>query len=826
MTPFNQIILAFACLFPAIGIAQDKLLPEHKVLQAVRTSASIAIDGQLTEPAWQTAALADDFTEFRPVIGKKWDKAIRTEGYLLYDDAGIYFAGHCYENTTDSISRELAGRDGFGNNDYIGIIFDTYEDKLNGFEYFVTPLNEQWDAKSSANGEDFSWNAVWKSATNIHEKGWDFEMFIPYAAIRFAEEDIQNWGLQITRRRRKTEQQTCWNFFNPNVNGFLTQEGTWQGLKNIKPPFRLQLFPYLSYYQNHFPTSTASTNGWSQQIAGGLDLKMGLNEAFTLDATLIPDFGQVQSDNKVLNLSPFEVKFNEFRTFFNEGTELFSKGDLFYSRRIGGSPINAGNVYENLKENEEIIENPAESKLINASKISGRTKKGLGIGFLNAITKATNALIVDKITGKSREVETDPLTNYNILVLDQNLKNNSSLSFINTSVLRQGQNYNANVSQLMTSLYDKKNTYRFTAAVGLSRINSKAAQNNYNNGLKYNWSFGKNSGAFTFDFSQERVDDKFNSNDLGYFTNNNYFDHNLFLSYRIQTPNGIYNKLFFNMGAWSSHLSKKIANIDKNYQNQGARLNINMQLKTLHWVGLFTNYRPKSNDFYEPRVFGQFFERGARYMAGAWIETNSNKKYSFNFETYQSWFINFYGGLNHNINFNNTYRFNPKFSLSYGTQVDRYKNGIGFNNFYENQALFGLRKVLTYDNVLSSKYNFNTKNWLTFRLRHYNSEVRNSQMFDLIANGQLKERTNMEGNINRNINYFNIDMVYTWQFAPGSFMNVVWKNNTYKSLDNANFRYFENLNETLKTDQNNNISVKIIYFFDYHTLVQNSKKKA
>lgn len=124
-----------------------------------------------------------------------------------------------------------------------------------------------------------------------------------------------------------------------------------------------------------------------------MDLKYGINQAFTLDATLIPDFGQVQSDNQVLNLTPFEVKYNEYRPFFTEGTELFSKGNLFYSRRIGGQPLHEYDVYDNLDSNETVIKNPTESKLINAIKVSGRTQSGLGIGFLNAITQAEYATI-------------------------------------------------------------------------------------------------------------------------------------------------------------------------------------------------------------------------------------------------------------------------------------------------------------------------------------------------------------------------------------------------------------------------------------------------
>ena len=164
-------------------------------------------------------------------------------------------------------------------------------------------------------------------------------------------------------------------------------------MQDIKPPIRLQFSPYLSTYLNHDGTAPPGVNKTTTSINGGMDVKYGINQAFTLDMTLIPDFGQVQSDNRVLNLTPFEQRFNENRTFFTEGTELFNKGNLFYSRRIGGEPVHyneAGNI---CSQGEVIVKNPAQSKLINATKISGRTQKGLGIGVLNAITKPQYATV-------------------------------------------------------------------------------------------------------------------------------------------------------------------------------------------------------------------------------------------------------------------------------------------------------------------------------------------------------------------------------------------------------------------------------------------------
>lgn len=804
--------------FPYHSIGQ--IIPKN--LPAQRTTLPVIIDGKLTDLAWKDAAKADDYTEFRPVIGRKEEQGNHTETFLMYDNEGIYFGGTCFERSRDSISKELKGRDGFGMNDYIGIIFDTYNDKLNGFEYFVTPLGEQWDAKMTSNtdsdngGEDFSWNAVWKSAVVMHDKGWSFEIFLPYSAIRFSKDKVQNWGLNITRRRRKTEQQYTWNAINPNVNGFLTQEGFWTGITDIKPPVRLQFSPYFSVYANHFPINEAGQKNWTNQVSGGLDLKLGLNQAFTLDATLIPDFGQVQSDNQVLNLTPFEVKFNENRTFFTEGTELFNKGNLFYSRRIGGTPIHLGKAYNALNSNEKIVRNPTESKLLNATKISGRTKSGLGIGILNAITRPQHALIENTENGDTRRFETDPTTNYNILVLDQTLKHNSSVSFVNTSVIRGSSNYNANVSAGLFSFFDKKNTYNLAGSAAISRLSFKDAATPNSTGYSHTITFAKTSGLFTFNVAQELTDTKFNSNDLGYFTNNNFINHRIYAGYRFTEPKGWYNRLMFNLNSDISYLYSPIGNIESKYQNSRIQLNINAQTKKLIWFGLMLNYRPSENDFYEPRQTGHVFSRGQSATLGGWIESNSAKKYSFTAELFDRMFLNFYDLNGIDIFLGQTYRFNSKFSINYRLGFLPRPRGMGYTTTLpDNSIIFALRKVNTIDNVLNVKYSFTNKMGLTFRARHYASTVNNKEFFALQTNGALSPHAKLTDPLNRNVNYFNVDMVYTWQFAPGSFLNVVWKNATFHGSTIVDHSYFDNLQNTLQADQNNNISLKVIYFLDY-----------
>lgn len=803
-----------------------------KKLEAKRTSKPVVIDGRLNEPAWQDASLLDDYTEFRPTVGRKEEYANRTESYIMYDDMGIYFGGTCFEGSLDSISKELVGRDGFGANDYIGIIFDTYNDKLNGFEYFVTPLGEQWDAKMTSNtnsdngGEDFSWNAVWKSAVIIHDKGWTFEIFLPYSAIRFSKDKVQDWGMNITRRRRKTERQNTWSAIDPNVNGFLTQEGLWTGISDIKPPIRLQLSPYFSVYANHFPVNQADQKNWTNQISGGLDLKLGLSQAFTLDATLIPDFGQVQSDNKVLNLTPFEVKFNENRNFFTEGTELFNKGNLFYSRRIGGAPINPGGAYNDLKDNERVVSNPTESKLINASKISGRMKGGLGIGLLNAITRPQYAIIENTETGERRKFETDPTTNYNILVLDQTLKHNSSVSFVNTSVLRGNNNYNANVSSGLFSFFDKKNTYNWTGSIAISNLTYKLPEKKHTIGYSHSLGFAKTSGRFSFSINQQLTDTKYTSNDLGYFTNNNFIDHTLYVGYRYTEPKKWYNRLNYNFNAVLSSLYSPIGDFHSKYQQSNINANFNAQMKKLHWFGIFVNFTPRQNDFYEPRVSGRVFKRGASTMAGVWLESNYAKKYSVNAQIAERVFFNFYNLNGTDIFFSHQYRFNSKFSIRHSVEYQGRPTGLGFSTIQANSdtPLFALRNVNSIDHILFLKYNFTNKMGLTFRARHYASVVKPREFFTLNTDGSLAPKYNVTENLNRNVNFFNIDMVYTWQFAPGSFLNIVWKEASIMDSNLATNDYLDNLQNTLQTEQNNNFSLKVIYFLDYLQLKKLKKR--
>ena len=829
LTKITAIILTF---FAANNAAAQQAPAVKKTIVISKTAEKIKIDGVFDEPAWKTAGAAKDWVTSQPAPFMPEIKGDESETYFLYDNEGIYIAGYMHENKKDSIAAELTGgRDGFGNNDFFGVIFDTYEDKLNGFEYFVTPLNEQWDAKTSpASGEDFAWNAVWQSAVKINADGWSFEMFIPYSAIRFGNKKVQNWGLNLVRKRMKGGNKIFWQSIDPNVNGFLTQEGTLAGFENIKPPLRLQFSPYFSTYYNHDDNAEPGIKKSKVFVNGGMDVKYGINQAFTLDMTLIPDFGQVQTDNRTLNLTPFEQKFAENRSFFTEGTELFNKGNLFYSRRIGGEPIHYWDAYGNANSNEIVAKNPIQSKLVNATKISGRTQSGLGIGILNAVTKPQYAIIENDQKG-TRKFETDPLTNYNVLVLNQSLKHNSSISLVNTNVWRSGPDREANVTAGMIDLNDKSNTWNVGGAFNMSNIISKGKSEL---GYSHNIYFGKTSGRFNFNVYQDLMNAKFDKSDMGYATNNNYVEEGLWTGYSWNKPKNWYNNMHLNFNYWYNTLVTPMdlfKGKDRMYQNTGLNVNGNAQTKKLWYAGFSFNKDFAYNDFYEARTYGRTFRNKGAVRFSPWFESNSAKKFSGG----ASFVIGAGGVFNRttfNYNFFSKYRFSNKFSIDNSLDVTHNLNQAGWastiytGNPATDTVIFSRRNMNAVENILNLKYSFSNKMGLTIRARHSWTKVTPLQFYQLDKNGDLQTPDRpFTGNVNQNYNFFSVDAVYNWQFAQGSFITLAWKDIGENFNRTFEKNYIRNLTKIIDGNQFNSLSLRVIYFLDYVTMRNKMKAR-
>jgi len=802
-------------------LAQEQV----KRTDAIRTSNPPKIDGLLDDDAWKNAPIATDFVENSPVSGRHESNENRTEVKILYDDNAVYIGARMYE-TTSKVAHELVNRDNVGTSDFVGVVLDCYHDGINAVGFYVTAAGVQFDAKyapnPNGNTEDATWNAVWMSKAHIDKQGWTAEIKIPYSALRFANKDVQLWGIQFVRRRQYLQKELFWNAVDPKKNGFVNQEGDLAGIQHITPPVRLAFYPYISTYLNHYSYNTPGLKNTSVQFDGGMDVKYGINESFTLDLTLVPDFGQVQSDNKVLNLTPFEVKYVENRPFFTEGTELFTKGNIFYSRRVGGEPVNYSEAYNNLKPGEQVISNPTETKLLNAFKITGRTASGLGVGVFNAVTDPANAVIQDSL-GNKRMFQTAPYTNYNILVLDQNLANNSSVTLINTNVDRFGKDYSADVGGVVFNLYNNKaNTYTLRGFALMSNLYGYHDGTKPSTGYSYEWDAGKASGNFTWLLTEDHVDDKYNPNDLGILNNNNYFDHNLNLVYANYKP-----KHWFTQWDVFSNLYYSRRYNPSVYQLFQQVLGFDFKLKNFSYIGLNFKHDDRGNDFYEPRVAGRMYHAPEDMNYGIYYNNNPSARFSWGGNYFYRKYYS-HGGYGHDIVLFYTLRVNDHFSFGQNVSYMPRINNVGYStaDSVSNNPIFALRNVHTLENIFNIKYTFNDVMGLTFRLRHYWSKLNVLQYYDLGQDGSLGPVTSTHFGTDNNMNYndWNIDMLYVWEISPGSELSFDWKNASLIDNDQARQGYFQNFENTLHVPKNNNFSLKILYYIDYQSLVRKHRK--
>jgi hypothetical protein len=810
-----------------IGQVSDKQLSVLKSIDAIRVENPPKMDGVLDDEVWKKAPVASDFIQGEPFPGLKASQ--KTEVRVLYDNTAIYIGATLHDVSKDSIIRQLSQRDSEGNTDYFALFIDTYNDDQSGYGFSVQPTGVQVDARySQAQGEDISWNAVWISEVTIDDKGWYVEMKIPYSAIRFPKNEVQEWGINFQRSIRRHRERNNWSPIDPLVNGFVNQWGKVEGIKNIESPVRLVFLPYVSSYLEHYPYNVDGKSNYSKSINGGMDLKYGINDAFTLDLTLIPDFGQVQSDNQVLNLSPFEVRFDENRPFFTEGTELFNKGGLFYSRRLGGTPIDYSAADNNLGMDEEVIENPGETQLVNATKISGRTKGGLGIGVFNGVTKNMFATIKDSVTGQTRKVLTDPLTNYNVLVLDQNLKNNSYATLINTNVTRSGSYYDANVTRGMFKLNDKKNIFSIEAGGTLSQ---KYYVDSLSLGHATNVEFSKDGGNLKYGVDYYEESDTYDPNDLGFLYNNNSRGGSAYVGYDVYEPYSIF------LRSWSELevVYERLYNPNK-FTTLGIMGNYGTTFRNFLTAGITCRIDPvEIYDFFEPRVWGRYYAIQSSNNIGGFYSSDYRKRIALDINTNYRKF-NTDGRYRFNIKISPRIRFSDKFSMIYELARNGFTNDEGAaidlsgdGTIISDDIIFGKRDQTTYTNILSASYIFTNRMGLTLRARHYWSKVDYRTFHVLDQKGHLTPSTynglDTDGSSlhNTNFNAFSIDMAYRWVFSPGSELSLVFKTNLTTFDNNISKSYSNNFKNTLEADQTKSISLKVLYYIDYLSLKRKKK---
>ncbi|MEO8532597.1 MAG: DUF5916 domain-containing protein [Flavobacterium sp.] len=790
---------------------------QKKILQAKPISQSISIDGKLDEPEWENAAIASDFVMFEPDNGKPIPEERKTEIKVLYNNDALYIGAVMYDNEPNKILKEISQRDNFGTADIFGVFINGFNDGQQNFEFFVSAADVQGDCiMTDANGEDYSWDAIWISKAVLTEKGWTVEMKIPYAALRFSAENKQTWGINFFREIKRERKKYTWSLIDTKIGTFTQQNGNLEGIENIKPPTRLFLMPYASYYLN--ASDSQKTYG---TMKGGMDIKYGINDAFTLDAILIPDFGQAKYDDQILNLGPFEQEFNENRAFFTEGTDLFNKGKMFYSRRIGGKP----SVEPDLNDNEEVIENPQTANLINALKISGRTKKGLGVGILNAVTEKTFATIKDTITGETRKAIIEPLMNYNVLVLDQRFRKNSSVTFINTNVTRNGHYRDSNVSGLAWDLNTKANTYNLSGNVKYSTINDVKDTK----GLYSTIGFAETSGKYRYSVGSDFVTKNFDPNDLGINFYTNYYNFYGNANYRILNPTKLFNtfKINYNMYAEFNKESGKV-------QENSVNANLNLTTVKNNYYGAGITVYAEASDYYEPRAENRYVIIPGRIESWASISTNYNYKFALDLNPSIT-ILDENERINYGFDIGPRYRFSDKLLLTYTFSFFRKNNNKGYIDSFDNDdngntpedIVFANRNVITYSNILGGKYALNSTMTLNLAVRQYWSYAENKDILQLEPDGTLTPYPEYTKNKNSSFYSWNADLSYSWWFAPGSQLSVLYRNNASNFERVIDKQFKTNVTNLLNNDALKHIfSVSVKYFIDYNAVKNKIRNRA
>lgn len=780
-----------------------------KTLHTKFTSDKITVDAKSDEQVWQDAEIATNFVMVDPDNGKPELDERKTEVKIVYDNDAIYVFAKLFDSELNKISKELTVRDDFASSDHFGVVINGYNDGQQDFRFFVSAAGVQIDlVYTESNGEDITWNAIWDSKVAITDYGWSVEMKIPYAALRFTSEEKQTWGLNLYREVNRMRQSFTWNLLSNKISNESVQHGILEGIENIKTPTRLFFIPYVSQYFS--ASDVQKTKG---EFKGGMDIKYGINDSFTLDAILVPDFGQTAYDNVILNLGPFEQQFNENRPFFTEGTELFSKGNLFYSRRIGGDP----SIYPDTTSDEEFIENPAKVNLLNALKVSGRTKGGLGIGVLNAITEKTEATIKNVVTGETRKVITEPLANYNVIVLDQRFRKNSSVSLVNTNVMRNGEFRDSNVTAGVFDLNTKTNSYNLSGNVKYSATN-EIADNHDKNGVEANLNFGKTSGKYRFNVGSQYISKDYDNNDLGINFQTHYHAVYGNVNYRILNPTKSYNS-FSIYNNYYTEFDNKTGKI----QAASFNLNVNSTSKKNDYLGYGINLRPiEVYDFYEPRTDNEinYVILPQRYSANVFLSTNYARKFAIDFGPSIT-FFNEKNRYSYDIFFSPRYRFSNKLALIFESSFNYSKNNTGYIEDDDTNIFFARRNVTSLSNTLNTKFTINNVMNLNLAVRHYWSFAVNNEYLTLLENGRLQETTLITEGYNRNLALWNLDLSYSWWFAPGSQISMLYRNNAvgYQFGNEVDQNYGNNLKDNLRDAVlNHTFSINIRYFIDYNSL--------
>lgn len=627
------------------------------------------IDGLTNDPAWEQVQWGgNDFRQFEPDAGAA--PSAQTIFKILYDAKNLYVLARCFDPDPSKIVRRMSRRDGF-DGDFIEINIDSYYDKRTAFSFTASVSGVKGDEYVSNNGDDWdqNWDPIWYLETGIDSLGWVAEFRIPLSQLRFADKPEHVWGMQLTRHFFRNQERSNWQFIPPTSNGWVHMFGELHGIRGIKPQKQLEIQPYIVAKTERFEEQKGNPfmTGKSSNVSVGLDAKIGITSDITLDLTVNPDFGQVEADPSQVNLSAFELFFQERRPFFIEGNNTLnfptsndSDNNLFYSRRIGRNPQGGVDTDRNGFDSvDEYVRSDARTMILGAAKLTGKNKHGFSWGILESVTAEEKAE-VDSLGERYKE-PVEPLTNYFVMRAQQDInKGNTLVGGMFTATNRKINS--KNLEWLHTEAYTggvdvthnwKERTYYVSAkalmsyvkgseeAITLTQTSSERffqRPDNYHadvdsartslTGTGGNFMFGKRNGDFVFDIGYNWSSPELELNDIGFLSQTDRMSQWTWVGYRKF-------RLIRNMRAQRYNFNQRLEwDFDGKITDQRYNVNAHTQFKNFWGIGGGGTYVVKEASNADLRGGPQMVYPGnTNYFF--YIESDSRKKFSFNL--YSEW---------------------------------------------------------------------------------------------------------------------------------------------------------------------------------------------
>jgi len=752
-------------------------------MKAVRTPIPPVIDGFGNDDAWKNAAAQSDFIQRDPIEGVP--ESERTEFKILFDDNNIYIYAMMYDAHPDSIVTRLARRDDLAESDHLGIGFDSYYDRQTSFLFAVLASGTKIDILKYNDGQetDYSWDPVWESETAILPDGWSAEMKIPLSQLRFTTGN-DTWGVNVVRKISRKQEESYWQLMSKNDQGDASLFGTMTGMADINMPPLLEVLPYGVGSSEHYPQTKERVKIEKLRPDVGVDIKYGVSSNFTLDATINPDFAQVEADPAVLNLTTFETFYPEKRPFFIEGTQIlrfvtfggdFGPG-LFYSRRIG-RPIGVRLPGDGMI----ITEEPRTATILGAAKFSGKTEGGTSIGVLTGLTEEEEFSYRDTI-GAVRTRRAEPSAVYNLFRVKQDFWGNSNVGAIVTETSREG-NVPAFTAGTDWDVKFDSSTYRLNGFFAVShgakyidKFHRIRTQPFMQQGSAGKINFSKISGEWTYGVSSDYTSKKYFINDLGFFFSPNDYGVVVFGGYRNFTPGEYFRSYNF---SGNVHLRW---NFDRLTQAREISTSAYAQLLNYWSLSGGMSYSFSVQDPYEPRGYGVFQAPSSFFIRGE-IESDNRKAVIVNAEENYRRYDN--GGWISNTEaamvLRPTTSMEYEISFAYGIErdLDRFATAVvdtlvSFASV-DPTAVYGKRDVDGMDITLRSSILFTHE----LSLQIYNQLFWAKGSYDTSRYALLNPARGLTPyayTANRDFNQtsLNTNVVLRWEYREGSTFYLVW----------------------------------------------------